>query len=475
MRIGVLAGIVALTLAVIVAAITLIPTEEGAEVKTEAPTWHVGDEWLYRVTDDITYAFHYEVVGEEVMDNKGSYVIEESHDPPYLGISSEETSWIEKATGDTMKMQMSGIYFGDPYEKTVTFTNQYIGPDKWPVETGKEYLVIRTKSYTTSPGGPTGTEERTTTVRVERRENITVPAGTFTCFKIVNYDENDNILSTKWYSEDVRQYVKTVNNETRAIWELVSYSIEEETLAISGPMELEVGDEAAFTVTSRSSPVENAFVEFGGTIKKTSADGTVTFAFDQPGDFTITATREGCEKAPIPVTVKALPENAPHYEVAACANRIDDGDTFEAGILKLVTELDSEGEIYEGAWERARFGGGIDAPEIWSHTPPLSGEPGAVEAMRLIENLIPLHTPVYLDLNDLSEGGETGRPYRGTYERLITVIYTVIDGRWVNINAELLRWGMDKYPEFDWLKYTYFPSEWDPYEWLEENYPYVRN
>lgn len=480
MRIGVLAGtVVILTLATIGAAITLMLTQEETSTQeggteTGPLAWNVGDEWVYRVTDGIWYTFHYEVVSEEVIDNKDSYVIEESHDPPYLGTSSEETLWIEKATGDTMRVEMSGIYFGDPYEKTVTFTNEYIGPDKWPIETGKEYLVIRTESYTTSPGGPTGTEDRTITVRVEKRENITVPAGAFTCFKIVNYDENDNIMSTMWYSGDVKQYVKAVSNETGAIWELASYSIEEGTLAISGPMELEVGDEAAFTVTSRGSPVENALVEFGETTKKTSADGAVTFVFEQPGDYTITATKEGYEEASIPVTVKVLPENAPHYEVVACANKINDGDTFEVGILKLVTELDPAGEVYDGAWERIRFGGGIDAPELWSYTPPRSGEPGAVEAAELIENLIPLHTLVYLDLNDLSVGGQTGRPYRGEYERLIAVIYTVIDGQWVNINAELLRWGQEEYPDFDWLRYIYFPSEWDPYEWLEENYPYVR-
>ena len=81
---------------------------------------------------------------------------------------------------------------------------------------------------------------------------------------------------------------------------------------------------------------------------------------------------------------------------------------------------------------------------------------------------------VYLDLNSLSVGGQTGRPYRGTYERLIAVIYTEINGQWVNVNAELLRWGQEAYPDHDWLKYTYFPSEWDAYEWLEDNYPYVR-
>ncbi|GAI57993.1 unnamed protein product, partial [marine sediment metagenome] len=40
-------------------------------------------------------------------------------------------------------------------------------------------------------------------------------------------------------------------------------------------------------------------------------------------------------------------------------------------------------------------------------------------------------------------------------------------------NAELLRWGLEEYPGFGWLKYRYYPSEWNPDDWLEENYPYV--
>ena len=98
---------------------------------------------------------------------------------------------------------------------------------------------------------------------------------------------------------------------------------------------------------------------------------------------------------------------------------------------------------------------------------------GSLEATELIESIIPVGTTVYLDLNSLSRGGQTGRPYRGAYERLIAVIYAEIGGRWVNINAELLRWGLEEYPNHNWLRYIDYPSEWDPYEWLEENYPYV--
>lgn len=159
----------------------------------------------------------------------------------------------------------------------------------------------------------------------------------------------------------------------------------------------------------------------------------------------------------------------PYYEVVATVTSMIDGDTTWVRIEKIVVELDPEGEVFEGNLEKVRYGGGIDAPETWTDPP----ESGSYEATEFVENLIPVGTTVYLDLNDLSKGGQTGRPYRGTYERLIGVIYTVIDGRWVNVNAELLKWGLEEYPDHAWLRYIHFPSEWDPYEWLDEDYPYA--
>ncbi|MCK4406002.1 MAG: hypothetical protein KAV43_05830, partial [Hadesarchaea archaeon] len=63
--------------------------------------------------------------------------------------------------------------------------------------------------------------------------------------------------------------------------------------------------------------------------------------------------------------------------------------------------------------------------------------------------------------------------FRGVFGRLIAVIYVKVDGQWVNVNAELLRWGLEEYPDQNWLRFTYFISEFDANEWLEENYLYI--
>jgi len=157
----------------------------------------------------------------------------------------------------------------------------------------------------------------------------------------------------------------------------------------------------------------------------------------------------------------------PYFEVVTSVTWVVDGDTIDVLVENIVVDLDPAGDVDEDTVERVRFGAGIDAPEWYME--------GGSEATEFIENLIPVGTTVYLDLNDLSLGGRTGRPYRGTYERLIAVIYVELDGQWVNVNAELLLWGQEAYPYHNWLKYIYFPSEWDPYEWLEDDYPYVRD
>lgn len=159
----------------------------------------------------------------------------------------------------------------------------------------------------------------------------------------------------------------------------------------------------------------------------------------------------------------------PHYEVIGTVALMVDGDTTLINIENIVGKLDPEGDVKTGELESIRYGGGIDAPETWT-TPP---ENGGLEAKSFIENTIPVGTKVYIDLNELSMGGTTGRPYRDAYERLVGVIYFENDGKWINVNAEVLRWGLKEYPNHNWLRYSSLPSEWDYNEWLADNYPYV--
>ncbi|KUO39727.1 MAG: hypothetical protein AVW06_03340 [Hadesarchaea archaeon DG-33-1] len=160
------------------------------------------------------------------------------------------------------------------------------------------------------------------------------------------------------------------------------------------------------------------------------------------------------------------PAQAPHYDVVGFVTQVVDGDTIDLWIEDVVADLDPAGEIYEDTDETVRFGGGVDAPEL--------AHEGGPEAGNFTNGLCPLWTKIYLDLDNLAVGGRTGRPYRDKYERLVAVIYVKLNGQWINVNAELLRWGQEEYPDHDWLQYLYITSDFDGREWLEENYSYVR-
>lgn len=152
---------------------------------------------------------------------------------------------------------------------------------------------------------------------------------------------------------------------------------------------------------------------------------------------------------------------SPHFEVIGIVASVVDGDTISVSPIWVDESIEG---VTVGRNERVRFSGGIDAPEV--------GQTGGEEATNFVKGLCPPRTGVYLDLDNLATYG--AGPYRDIYGRLLAVIYVKIDDNWINVNAELLRWGLEAYPQHDWLRYIHFSSEFDPYEWLAENYPYVR-
>ena len=117
-----------------------------------------------------------------------------------------------------------------------------------------------------------------------------------------------------------------------------------------------------------------------------------------------------------------------------------------------------------GEYVRVRFAK-IDAPEL--------GDLGGDETTNFLKQLVADGgNKVYLDLDNYSEPR-----FRDVYgERLLGVVYVYINNKLVNVAAEVLRWGEANYPNHIWIpKYERpIPSEFDPNEWLEPSYPYVR-
>jgi len=146
-------------------------------------------------------------------------------DPPYEEIFDAGRAWVDKATLRDIKGQTSGKYLGAPV--TSTFDTAYQGSSKYPLKVGKEVTITATTTMTTTVSGEseTETEVDTYTFRVERIEDITVPAGTFRCFKIVEYDEHGTVSDEEWYADEPKINVKSIDHETGEIMELKSYSV----------------------------------------------------------------------------------------------------------------------------------------------------------------------------------------------------------------------------------------------------------
>ncbi len=201
------------------------PTKEGV-----LPTLSIGDKWVSKALfEGIEYEAILEVTSDDVVDGKDCYVMEGSIEPPMMGIISSVSMKVDKATMFPVRTQASGEVEGLPFIVAVSYSYEVPGTPYYPLELGKETQVIETTTTTTTMMGKTETATATNTFsfKVEKIEEITVPAGTFKCFKIVKYDETGTPVVTYWDSDRVKHYqVKSIDHQGGGVEEeLVSYSI----------------------------------------------------------------------------------------------------------------------------------------------------------------------------------------------------------------------------------------------------------
>jgi hypothetical protein len=240
-----------LTLVGVILALVVAPLAGGVACgvcgggdKAELPVLNIGDQIAYKVMEvresgeEDEYQVSYEVTGEEVLDGKDCYVTEATMDPAPEGLSNVEgTVWIEKATTWPLKSVITADveYGGQVISVSFTedLTHEFSGESYWPLEVGKEVEVTETTVETTQveDGDPDvgDPKEKTTTYKVEGNEERTVEAGTFDCFKVVEYDEDGNKIGTAWYSDEAKVdvYGKDYDEDgEESGWrELVSYSL----------------------------------------------------------------------------------------------------------------------------------------------------------------------------------------------------------------------------------------------------------
>lgn len=196
--------------------------EQGA-----LPILKAGDTWVTQSTSEGTdYTLTYVVTGEEVVDGIECYVIELTNDPPFMGIN-KSIAKMDKTTLDPIQGQLEGEIQGGSFVGDMVYSYTYSN-EQYPLKIGNTWDVTETltTTFTFMDETETETEQNIYTYEVEKIEEITVPAGTFSCFKILQYNDSDSLLSTSWVSDKTKYFnVKEIDNESGDTSELISYSV----------------------------------------------------------------------------------------------------------------------------------------------------------------------------------------------------------------------------------------------------------
>ncbi len=207
------------------------------ELKDDLPILEIGDKWTIKGSSGgIDYTMTLEVTNEDVIEDKDCYVVVSIIDPPLMGAIREATVSFDKETMETLTSHTSGNYQGDVFDQITTYTYTH-SELPYPLSLGKKWTVTETESTFSTFGEQfeSEIETNTFTYEVEAIEEITVPAGSFECFKIVKYDDEESIVETSWQSPLIKQFsIKQIEQDTEDVMELTGYTVSHSGKTISG-------------------------------------------------------------------------------------------------------------------------------------------------------------------------------------------------------------------------------------------------
>ena len=166
------------------------------------------------------------------MEGRVCYVMDMSIDPL---MSHTHDGVVYTTTGMKQWTDKATVILGIKHESTTTHNGQVTTSsttysyDSWaslfPLEVGKEVETEKTtisyyegKQY----GEPEVSTEKYTVVS---KENVTVTAGTFSCWKMTYYDSALDTTHTMWWSNEANTMVKMTDADGKTIMELRSYSV----------------------------------------------------------------------------------------------------------------------------------------------------------------------------------------------------------------------------------------------------------
>ncbi len=225
---------VLLVFCLLVATSLLLPAcQEEEALEGQLPTIQVGDQWVWSYVMDGTISLMtQEVIGEETVEGRVCYVLDMSFDPVMSSTHDDVVYttagikyWGDKATGLLgVKMEMTTTYNGQVITQSETYLyNPWTS--LFPLEVGKEVETEKTTIYYFEGGQYGETEVSTEKYKVVSQEDVTVTAGTFSCWKITYYDSALDTTQTMWWSDEVKTMVKSTDADGKTISELQSYSV----------------------------------------------------------------------------------------------------------------------------------------------------------------------------------------------------------------------------------------------------------
>jgi len=193
------------------------------------PTLHVGDKWVFReINEGAVYTRTETIIGEEIREGRDTYIVQVTYSPPLGGWISERTEWRDKETLDAVLVQFSGIdpAVGGVVSRSIKTTMEYL-ESPWPKTVPYSYFAQKTVTTTDVVGSTSSKETAIFYIDhlVHAKEQVEVPAGTFRCFKVMQY-EVGNPVTNSWYSDIAKATVKYNSLTSDNSWELLSYSVE---------------------------------------------------------------------------------------------------------------------------------------------------------------------------------------------------------------------------------------------------------
>lgn len=195
------------------------------------PILRVGDTWTMKASNlGVEYTIVDTVTGKQVYNGINCYIVTRQISTKgastTMDIIGPTIFMVDKTTLDIVGREIPTSRNGiiDTVIGNATY-NYSIKP--YPLNVGKTWTVT---DNMTVLGGSAGQNQTTTqtyiyTYKVEAVESITVPAGTFQCLKIVQYDSNNSILNTRWVTDITGVSAVKIIDSLGMTSELTSYSL----------------------------------------------------------------------------------------------------------------------------------------------------------------------------------------------------------------------------------------------------------